>query len=65
MSQIFYGYYIINSFKSYGAAYITDDKFLTLIGSVGALSNGVFRVFWSSLLDYFPFRKVNFVLLLV
>ena len=65
LSQIFFGYYVINSFKSYGAAFIEDDKFLTLIGSVGALCNGVFRIFWSSLLDYFPFRRVNFILLVI
>ena len=65
LMQIFYGYYIMNSFKTYGAATIKDDKFLTLIGSIGALVNGVMRIFWSSLLDYFPFRKVNSALLII
>jgi hypothetical protein len=63
--QIFYGYYIMNSFKTFGAAYIKDDKFLTLIGSIGALVNGLMRIFWASLLDYFPFRRVNGILLLI
>lgn len=63
--QIYYGYYIINTFKSIGAIHISDDKFLTLIGSVGALCNGVFRIFWSTLLDYYPFRRVNSALLLI
>lgn len=64
-TQIFYGYYIISSFKTYGQAYISDDKFLTMIGSAGALVNGVLRIFWSSMLDYFPYKKVNTVLLTI
>lgn len=52
------------SFKTEGSAYIHDDEFLTLIGSIGALINGVGRIFWSGMLDYLPFRKVNSVLLL-
>ena len=63
--QIFFGYFIMNSFKTYGADTIKNDAFLTVIGSVGALTNGVMRIFWSSLLDYFPFRRVNSTLLLI
>ena len=65
LMQIFFGYFIMNSFKTYGAATIKNDAFLTVIGSVGALTNGVMRIFWSSLLDYFPFRRVNSTLLLI
>jgi hypothetical protein len=65
LMQIFYGYYIMNSYKTYAAATIKDDAFLTIVGSVGALANGLLRIFWSSLLDYFPFRKVNSSLLLI
>lgn len=65
LMQIFYGYFIMNSFKTYGAATIKNDAFLTVIGSVGALVNGVMRIFWSSLLDYFPFRRVNGILLVI
>ena len=48
-----------------GAAYIDDDKFLTIIGSVGALFNGISRVFWAGLLDYYPYRRINSILLCI
>jgi len=55
----------MNSFKTYGAAYIDDDKFLTVIGSVGALFNGIARVIWAGLLDYYPYRRINSILLCI
>lgn len=61
--QIFYGYYIIGVYKSLGATTISDDQLLTTIGSVGALFNGLSRIFWSSLLDWFAFRSVYRTLL--
>jgi MFS family permease len=63
VAQVFFGYFVIISFKTYGGDFIFDDSFLTLIGSLGALFNGLSRIFWSSLLDHFPFRKINFALL--
>ncbi len=58
-TQIFYGYFIIGSFKDYGNKYGGhDDAFLSMTGAIGALFNGVFRIFWSSLLDKYPFHKV-------
>jgi MFS family permease len=60
-SQIFYGYFIIGSFKDYGNKYGEgqyDDAFLSFMGAIGALFNGVFRIFWSSLLDKYPFHNV-------
>lgn len=65
VAQIFYGWYIMNTFKTYGSTHIDDDRFLTLIGSVAAVVNGGMRIFWSSLLDYYPFRKVNSFLMLI
>ena len=56
--HMFYGYYIINMFKTLGAEHITNDQYLTLIGSVGSLVNGLSRIGWSSLLDYYSFNVV-------
>jgi len=56
--HLFYGYYIIGIFKTLGATTIDDDRFLTLIGSVGALCNGLSRIVWSSLLDCYSFNLV-------
>lgn len=63
--QIFYGYFVIISYKTYGLEYIDDDKVLTLIGSIGALFNGLGRIFWSSLLDRMPYKKINYTLLVL
>ena len=56
--QLFYGYYLLNVFKTLGAKTISNDQFLTLIGSVSSLFNGISKIFWSSLLDYFSFNRV-------
>lgn len=56
--HIFYGYYIIGIFKTLGGKTITDDRFLTLVGSFGSLFNGLSRIFWSSLLDCYSFNRV-------
>ena len=55
---ISFGFYVMGSFKSYGQTYIADDEFLTYIGSVGSLLNGFSRIFYSTLLDYYSFKKV-------
>ena len=57
-TQIFFGYYIINQFKTLGLERGHDDAFLSTTGAIGALFNGLLRIFWSSLLDKFPFHYV-------
>ncbi len=34
------GLLVNNNFKTYGKLYFDDDKILTLIGSLGSISNG-------------------------
>ena len=36
-----------------------------MIGSFGALFNGCFKIFWATLLDYFNFKPVYSVVLLI
>ncbi len=52
-------------FKTLGQTKIKDDQLLTLIGSVGSLVNGLSRIFWSTLLDFFTFNQVYRVLLAI
>ena len=61
----FYGFYMMSAFKIFGSTKISDDKFLTIIGAVGALINGGMRIVWSSLLDYYPFKRVFGCLILL
>jgi len=48
---IFYGFFLINSYKVFGAIYIHDDMFLTFVGSVGCIC-GSLRFLWCFLLDH-------------
>ena len=48
-----------------GATKISDDQLLTAIGSIGSLINGVARIFWSTMLDYYSFNSVYRSLLVI
>lgn len=56
--HLFYGYFFTNVYKDYGKEYINDDKFLSWVGAISALCNGCFKVFWATMLDYYPFKRV-------
>lgn len=56
--HLFYGYYYTNVYKIYANKYIDDDNFLTTVGATAGLLNGCFKLFWASLLDYYPFRSI-------
>ena len=65
VSHMFYGYYMTNQFKQYGFTGGIDDKTLSTIGSAGALFNGCFKIVWASLLDYFNFKPLYSMILVV
>ena len=65
VSHMFYGYYMTNQFKQYGFTGGIDDRTLTLIGSFGALFNGCFKIFWATLLDYYSFKRVYAMVLII
>jgi len=52
-----------NNYKVYGLTRISDDVFVTTVGSVGSVFNGCSRLFWAALYDRFGFKKVYFVLM--
>lgn len=39
-----YGVFMAAAFKSYGAIYIKDDQFLSIIGALTGVFNGFFRI---------------------
>ena len=57
--SISFGYYIINTYKSFGETItvLNNDSYLTLVSSVSALFNAL-RFMWSGALDKLNFRKV-------
>mmetsp|Transcript_28008 Transcript_28008/g.37392 ORF Transcript_28008/g.37392 Transcript_28008/m.37392 type:complete len:189 (-) Transcript_28008:287-853(-) len=64
--SILFGYYIVNSYKSFGASVpeLDDDSYLTLISSVSALFNAA-RFVWAGALDKLDFKKVYGVLVML
>jgi hypothetical protein len=51
-------FYIASNFKTYGLIDIKDETFVTLVGSIAAAMNGLSRGVWSTLQNYFGFKKV-------
>jgi MFS family permease len=45
-------------FKEYGNKFIDDDHYLSLLGSIGSIANGVFRMIIGATLDLISFRKI-------
>jgi MFS family permease len=54
-----YSLWVIVSFKTFAAYYIKDDAFLSYVGVLGALSNGVSRFVFPFLMDYYSFKSLN------
>lgn len=53
-----YGIFVAFTFKEYGNIYLNDDHFLSLLGSLGSVTNGVFRMLLGMFMDYITFRKI-------
>lgn len=51
------------NFKNYGLENIPDDAFITIIGTVAAVANGLSRSFWGFLIDRMQFRVIFSVIL--
>lgn len=58
------GYFIATNYKNYGITKISDDNFLSLVGSLSSLSNGGGRFLWGLLLDKVDFVKAYSLLLI-
>ena len=59
------GLMMANSYKNYGFDLGKDDSFLTLVGSLQALTNGLSRAMWGLLLDRFGFKKIYSIILIM
>ena len=61
--SIFTGFFVVNQTKVYGMENgLTNDKFLALVASIGAIFNAL-RWIWSWMLDYYSYKQVYGVLL--
>ena len=59
------GYFTATNFKAYGLSKISDDSFLTLVGSLSCVFNGGGRFFWGALSDKWNFKRVYFIILTI
>ena len=61
---LFIGIFMASVYKMIALEHISDE-ILTRAGALGALSNGLSRLFWSSLLDSFSFTTVYFIMMII
>ena len=54
-----------NNYKIYELSVIDNDQFVTIVGSLGSISNGLTRPLWATFFDKFGFRKVFLVLVIL
>ena len=59
---IFYGTFIIGSYKSYGELTIHDEKFLTKTGAIASIV-GCFRFIWSFAIDRYSYKLIYGILI--
>ena len=60
--SIFFGTYIVSSYKSFGAQKIHDETFLSMIGAFASIF-GCLRFTWSFAIDHYSFKRVYGVLM--
>ena len=59
------GFFAVNNFKNYGLKVgLTDENYLAWLGSVAAIFNAI-RFCWSFMTDYFSYKSVYGVLLVM
>ena len=54
-----YGASISANYKTYGLVLFPDDKFISEVGSIGSLFNGITRMVYGFLFDYFSYKQVH------
>ena len=52
-------------YKSYGGLNISDDRFLTIVGTTASVLNSASRVFWANMQDKFGFKPMYTGLLII
>jgi OFA family oxalate/formate antiporter-like MFS transporter len=61
---LFYGLFVASVYKN-SASMVLSDKVLTIAGSIGSFCNGSSRFIWASAMDYFGFKKVYTVIMIM
>ncbi len=61
---IFFGTFIIGSFKAYGETKLSDENYLSFIGAISSII-GCFRFIWSFLIDHYSYKLVYGILIFI
>ncbi len=62
LTSIPFGAFVAFNYKEYGETLTQDDQLITLIGSLGALSNTASRIFWCWLFDKYSWKRIMLIL---
>jgi MFS transporter, OFA family, oxalate/formate antiporter len=60
-----FGIFVAFHFKEYGGIFIKDDYYLSILGSMGSVANGGFRMLLGVTMDLVTFRKLMVASILV
>ena len=60
---LYFLYMITNTNRSFGQINNIDENFLSTLSKTYSIVNGISRVVWGILYDYFPFKKLMYYLL--
>jgi nitrate/nitrite transporter NarK len=58
MSSAF-GLFLTFNYKSFGFTYITNDKYISVIGSIANFFGACFRIFWGVWFDKYSFQTIT------
>ena len=61
--SIFYGYFLVSTFKDFGLKHIKSDNFLTAVGACASVFGGM-RWVWSYFVDRSTYKRVYGILLI-
>ncbi len=56
-----FGLFVAFNFKEYGLIYSLDDHYLSLLGSLGSVGNGLFRIVLGIILDFVTFKTIMLI----
>lgn len=56
-----FGSMIVSNYKTYGQTLDFEDSFLSTVGTLGSVMNGVSRLFWGSLLERLGIKKIMLI----
>lgn len=62
LTSIPFGAFVAFNYKEYGETLTQDDELITIIGSLGALSNSASRIFWCWLFDKYSWKTIMLIL---